>query len=460
MSSRCFWSFSALLLSITAGCSDSSGGPANGGGSSDASDASTDGNSGSGGTDGSDAGAENGGENSGGEGSGGSGGEGGGASGGSGGAGGGVVLPSDALPLVDLPDYSTADSEAFLDGVVGTYEVAIYRVPEGNEDWIGLAMLTIERSGDGFAAELVAENGATVSSVDSNMSLNALLTPVIGQVFVFEDSSVEGYLNISINAEGFINGAAGGFGEVAFRNNITSFGPGLPTVFENLAGTYQGVSQALTCGQPPVTLTIEAEGTATIEGQFNLACMDASATATWDGNDDYIVPTESGYSLALDSQKGGGSLEGGSITVSFPSLEPGSIVTHVLSPGSGAVGNIESNSLIKEGVSPTQAQFGVRLIRGQTLEVQASGTDMPPWDMDTSTVTINEDDTVSFSGQTLAFNIAQDVPDTTDEKTFSFQAIYETFNIIYVNLTFKTDGTFLGGTYGGGSTGEGTLTPN
>jgi hypothetical protein len=362
------------------------------------------------------------------------------------------------IELATLPDYSTADNAAFLDGVVGEHSVAIFRVPEGMESWIGEATLSIEHSGDGFAAELIAANGDTVSQVDSSDAINAMLTPIIGQVFVFRDSSIEGYLNIAISSDGLITGAAGGFGEVAFRNDITAYGAAVPTAFSNLQGTYHGYAQALTCDQPPVTVTLKPNGSITLTGSYNLACEEDTIVARWDGNDDFIVPAPTGYNLALDSQKGGGSAEGGGITVTFDSLDPDALLTHVTSTGSGSLGNIESDSLVKEGVLPTQDQFTLRMVEGQTFDVDATGdVDQAPWDMDNTTLTITETGELSFAGTTFAFGSQAAVEGTTDQKMFRFQAIYMSVNLIFVELTFQTDGTLLGGTFGGA--GMGTLMP-
>ena len=105
---------------------------------------------------------------------------------------------------------------------------------------------------------------------------------------------------------------------------------------------------------------------------------------------------------------------------------------------------------------PTQEQFTLRMIEGQTFSVKASGDiDAPPWDMDNTTVTITETGDLLFAGTTFTFGTQTAVEGTTDRKTFRFQAIYMSLSLIFVELTFQTDGTLVGGTFGGA--GEGTL---
>jgi hypothetical protein len=375
---------------------------------------------------------------------------------GAGGDSGGTPMAS--LGKASFPDYSTEDNDAFLAGVVGTHEVAIYRVPAGMESLIGTGELTIEPDGDGFAMQLVAESSAVVSDVKSAGAINALLTPIVGQVFIYEESTIEGYLNVSVTAEGLITGASGGGAELAFRNDIVAYGRAVPPVFADIAGMYEGLSQALTCGQPPVIATVEASGSVTLEGQYNLSCTDASASATWDGNDDYVIPLAMGFELALDKLKGGGSQPPGGISLTLSSIDSDAVITQASAAGPGAEGNIASDSLIKEGELPTQQMFARRKIAPMTIEVEASGdVDMAPWDMDNEEVVIGDDGNLTFAGLTFTFSNALPTEGTTDQVTFRWQTIYMTFSIVAVELTFKTDGSFVGGTFGG--SGNGTLAP-
>ncbi len=366
--------------------------------------------------------------------------------------------PSDGLGLAALPSYSTADNDAFLAGVAGTHEVVIFRTPQENEGALGKGSLVIARKGDGFTAELRAGDGSIVSSVDSATAKNAQLTPVIGQVFGFANDQVDGYLAIRITAAGEITGTAGGFGQVGFRNNVTAFGRSVPSLFRQLAGTYRGVSQALTCAQPEVVLELAADGKAELSGSYNLSCGEQTLSNTWDGNDDYVVPYEAGYELMLDSIKGGGSQEGGGISIRVNAWSDDAQILLVNSNGAGAAGAIASASLIKDGALPTQAQFVVRMLEDTTVDVVASGsTDLAPWNMANTSFTIGADQKLSFAGQLFDYQLDKPVEGTTDQKTFRFQAIYETYNLLFVELTFKTDKTFVSGVFGG--VGEGSLSP-
>lgn len=250
-----------------------------------------------------------------------------------------------AINAASLPNYNTENNDKFFAGVAGTHAVAIYRMPEGREAEVGPGTLTIEGSASAFKASLKNWKGEVVSSFDSATAKNVMLTPVIGQVFGFATPEIDGYLNIAIKSDGFISGAAGGFAQVAFRNLITSYGAKVPALFAAIAGTYTGPAEALTCGQPPVTVTITAAGKVTIAGQYNLSCGEATVEATWDGNDEFQAPYVNEFStdkveIQLDTRKGGGSQEGGGITLRTDVDGSAAKLTYVVTVGNGSVGNL------------------------------------------------------------------------------------------------------------------------
>jgi hypothetical protein len=259
-----------------------------------------------------------------------------------------------AIGPASFPNFSTEDNEKFLAGIVGTHDVAIYRMPEGREAEVGPAKLAIEGTASAFKATLKNWKGDVVSSFDSTTATNAMLTPIIGQVFGFADDQVTGYLNISVGPEGFISGAAGGFGQAAFRNVITAYGKEVPPLFATIAGTYTAPAEALTCDRPPVTVTITAEGKVNLAGKYNLSCGDGTVEVTWDGNDEFQAPYLGGptgmVELRLDSRKGGGSQEAGGIVLRTDMDGAGAKLIHAISYGAGATGNLASaeRQLVKQ----------------------------------------------------------------------------------------------------------------
>lgn len=368
--------------------------------------------------------------------------------------------PADGVGKATFADYSTADNDAFLAGVAGEHDVVIYRVPAGSEGWLGKGKLVIERSGDAFGAKLIDAAGKTVSAFDSADSTNAQVTPAIGQVFGFKTPAVDAYLSISVTTDGLITGSAGGNGEVAFRNSVTAYGPKVPSLFRQFAGSYRGFAQALTCDQPPVTFTLSADGTAEVKGQYNLSCEETTVSATWDGNDDLVVPSAlfpMGFDTQIDASKGGGSTAGGGITFYVNDWSDAGLLTYVASNGAGSVGNIVSPSLVEDGKSPTQDMFTLRWLEGAKAEVAITGDKTAPWDQGTNAFEIDKDGNLLFAKTTFLSSIATNVEGTTDQKTFRWQAAYMQLSLIFVELTFETDGSFVSGTYGGA--GMGTIAP-
>ncbi|MBO9539564.1 hypothetical protein J7643_03125 [bacterium] len=73
-----------------------------------------------------------------------------------------------------------------------------------------------------------------------------------------------------------------------------------------------------------MTVTIGAGGTVTISGKAALSGADATVTAKWDGQDDYIAPDTTlatgDFVIVLNSTNGGGSQAEGGIKLIVPAL--------------------------------------------------------------------------------------------------------------------------------------------
>ncbi len=239
--------------------------------------------------------------------------------------------------------------------VVGTYDVAIFRVPVGQENLIGPAKLTISETGGVKAMELATPGGTVISHIDTNYphlppATSFQFQAGIGQIVGINGSATDNYLVVQFGAAGLLTGTAGGFSQIGFRNSLNAYNTPLPAAFAALAGTWIGPAQALTCGQPNVTVTITAAGKVTVNGEPNLSCATGTIVeATWDGNDDYIIPLSTGgYRIALDSLKGGGSASGGGIFITIPDPTNPTSITKVLTTLTGMGGAIEVNSPVKQ----------------------------------------------------------------------------------------------------------------
>ena len=238
------------------------------------------------------------------------------------------------------------NKDKVLSDISGTHTVAIYRVPAGKEAQIGPGKLTISGSSTQWSAKLETANGELISDVSSvgaiyqgmmglqgpvKMTLNAGSTPA-----KFIDFTILG-------TSGDITGSAGGFGEYGFRNNVVAYGPAVPAVLSLYAGAWKGPQQALNCGRPTVTLTVNANGTVT-NAKGAGSCQAAQVSATWDGNDDFVgVASEGGYEIQLDSSKIGGSQPQGGIRILVADVDNRGPVASVSSGLAGSAGNIIAN---------------------------------------------------------------------------------------------------------------------
>jgi hypothetical protein len=270
-----------------------------------------------------------------------------------------------AGPLANLPA-----------SLAGTYDVAIYTaLPASGQlassvtGYLGLAKLVVRNTtGSNYALELKTPSGTLISRNTNDPAL----TVVPG--FGFQLSSNGGSVTIggsngtalptsvtaSFGADGTITGnASGGIGMIAFRNNITHFGPAVPAAFTALAGNWTGSAQATTCGQPPVTLSIASDSSTTINGQPNLNCVQTSYATNWDGNDDYIIPNGAGgYRLVINANQ-------------FAATVVNSVIT---GPGPGALTLLINDALSPTVISDAQLNYGSGgYIQSVTLTKQATG---------------------------------------------------------------------------------------
>lgn len=287
-------------------------------------------------------------------------------------AGGGASLPvrsggfNVSVALASLPA-----------NLAGTYDVAIYTaLPESGQaassvaGYLGLAKLVVRNtSASNYALELKTPNGTLISRNTNDPALTVVPS------FGFQLSSNGGSVTIggsngtalptsvtaSFGADGTITGNASGnfgIGMIAFRNNITHFGPAVPAAFTALAGNWTGSAQATTCGQPPVTLSIASDSSTTINGQPNLNCVQTSYATNWDGNDDYIIPNGAGgYRLVINANQ-------------FAATVVNSVIT---GPGPGALTLLINDALSPTVISDAQLNYGSGgYIQSVTLTKQAT----------------------------------------------------------------------------------------
>lgn len=268
------------------------------------------------------------------------------------------------VPLANLPAT-----------LAGTYDVAIYTaLPESGQasssvtGYLGLAKLVVRNTtGSYYALELKTPSGTLISRNSNDPALT--FVPSFG----FQLSTNNGIATIggsngtaiatsvtaSFSTDGTITGSAPGnfgIGMISFRNNITHFGPTAPPAFSALAGNWTGSAQALTCGQPQVTLSVLTDSSITINGQPNINCVQTPYSASWDGNDDYIIPNPAGgFKLVINANQYAATVVNGQITGPGPgaltllindALSPTAISDVELLYGSG--GNIQSVNLIKQ----------------------------------------------------------------------------------------------------------------
>jgi hypothetical protein len=356
--------------------------------------------------------------------------------------------------------YSSANETDFVNGVAGVHDVAIYRAPASNPEWIGPARLSISRNGTITSAQLALANGTVISSFSSDSVLVSIINPFIGMIFGNNGGSspVATYLSINVAADGTIKGSAGGLGQVAFRNQIVSYGTPAPAALAALAGVYTGPQQANTCGAPAVTLTFTAQAVS-MNGSHSLSCSTVTYSATWDGNDDYIAPGANGEMvIRIDEAKGGGSQPAGGFTIITNGLSSNAAVVNAIVYGAGFDGNVQSDNLVKNGALPTRAQLTNKRLKfvSPTYPVTialTSGSSIPaPFsNSGNDQISFNSSGQLLYKGTTFDYASALDTPNTTDQKTFNYNRLDAGPVSSGVSFTIRTDMSFVSGTWSRGS---------
>lgn len=356
--------------------------------------------------------------------------------------------------------YSTASETDFVNGVAGVHDVAIYRAPASNPEWIGPARLTIARNGTNTSAQLALADGTVISSFSSDAVLVSIINPFIGMIFgnAGGSSPIATYLSINVASDGTIKGSAGGLGQVAFRNHIASYGATPPTALAALTGVYTGPQQANTCGTPGVTLTLTANAVS-MNGSHSLACSTVTYSATWDGNDDYIAPGANGEMvIRIDEAKGGGSQPAGGFTILTNGLTSNSVVVNAIVYGAGFDGNVQSDNLVKNGALPTRAQLTNKRLKivspvYPVAIALTSGSSIPaPFsNVGNDQISFNSNGQLMYKGTTFDYASAIDTPNTTDQKTFNYNRLDAGPISSGVSFTIRTDMSFVSGTWARGS---------
>lgn len=212
----------------------------------------------------------------------------------------------------DLGDNPNPTETEFMAAISQTFDVAIYDVPESNPEWYGNGKLVVSGSSSAdWQMELKTADGTVISKLGAQDAVvNSIFTPfkqqVIGPIttdfpgklFVIKDNSITGTLNAQFNRDsGLITGWASGFNDVKFRNSVQAYGDTVPSVFEQIAGTWQGDATVICDGNiygPGETVTntmvISKNGEITLNGKTQLCNGSLPDTANWGGRDDFLYP--------------------------------------------------------------------------------------------------------------------------------------------------------------------------
>lgn len=276
----------------------------------------------------------------------------------SGSSGSGSYGPVGLASVTSFTSSSTlADTAA---AVVGTHDVAIYQAPSPDE--VGPGKLVVSNIGGNLSFTLKTAAGTTLTSItvpinDSSCGdgvcvnlFDQFTTPAGGRRISIRDyyaDPVKKAILVGFLPDGYIHGSAdGGY---SFRNNVLAFGPGIPAVFSTLAGSFSGEHETNFCGRPNlVNVTVGSNGSVRLQGKTSLSCASQDHTATWDGQDDYIIPTATGAQLVIDTTRIGGSQTGGGITMDIANGSTASTFSYLYSNFAGTNGHITLPSPSKQ----------------------------------------------------------------------------------------------------------------
>lgn len=233
----------------------------------------------------------------------------------------------------DFTSYDTSTSASFLAGVTGTWPVAIYKVPEGQESLYGVGSLTVSGNESTWSMTLTGADGSVIFDRTNQGAINSLVSQFAQTLFITHGAAIDEYLSVELSADGIIEGYAGGQGEIEFRNALPAYGDTPPAVLALLAGNWEAL-YTLFCTSPISNVTnsaaITSTGIVTINGSTQ-QCTDAVdqvMTTGWNGRDDFIVPApgETNYDhvLYLDAGSSAG-IGNGAIEILFSNLASPSI---------------------------------------------------------------------------------------------------------------------------------------
>ncbi|WP_159560326.1 carboxypeptidase-like regulatory domain-containing protein [Alcanivorax sp. S71-1-4] len=225
---------------------------------------------------------------------------------GGGNGGGEPPVETGAVGLADFGVYSGSSSKGeFLAAVSGSWPVAIYRVPSGQDNLYGEGTLTISGTESDWSMTLTGGDGSTIFNRGIQGALTGQLMPFIGQLFINHGTSTSEYMTVFAQPDGAIEGSAGGEIDIEFRNNIVAYGEALPDVLAGLAGTWSK-QVAVYCSGPfgaptAVTnsVTITATGEVTAEGETQLCGGDLPQAYAWGGLDDFVIPNPEGEGFII-----------------------------------------------------------------------------------------------------------------------------------------------------------------
>ena len=239
----------------------------------------------------------------------GGGGNNGGGNNGGGNTGGGTGVAQESLGAAAIGNYTTSSTrDEFLAAVTGTWPVAIHKVPAGRESLYGQGMLTLSGTEQNWSMELKGADGTTIFSRSNQGALTTQLNAFIGQLFLNHGTDTDEFLNVFVDRNGFITGAAGGNNEIQFRNQVRAWGEVAPQIFESLAGTWTSPATVSPSGSPfgpfvsvTNTAVITANGEVTLTGTTQLGGT-VNTTLSWGALDDFLIPDpeDPGFIMHLD----------------------------------------------------------------------------------------------------------------------------------------------------------------
>lgn len=259
-----------------------------------------------------------------------------------------------------------ATGSAAVDVWAGSYPVAIFKTPSTDTGRIGAGTVEVKRDGRIVSIALSDASGKLIRKSAVSLDFeswsigNVQVQDSVSQLIV-DETAVAHRRMLTQFGTGQLHGGDGnvrgqaGFNEpdiYHFRNHVEYVGAAVPEVFKHLAGTWKGPQVAITNGKPDVTVTIAADGTVTISGKAALSGKEATITAKWDGQDDFIAPDATqgagNFAIVLNHLNGGGSQAEGGIKLIVSALSGTPSVKNAYANLSGMDGALEVNGPAKQ----------------------------------------------------------------------------------------------------------------